>query len=231
MDRRPPAAGTFRGKWFLMNSDGSSKTSLTSDNDPHFQVSTCNDDKHIVYWNVHNGQIELWSAAADGANAQKLAPATLIGSGICGPDSKSVLYVKDGAVWSIPIEGGTPEKTNFPFAQIGFSPDGQFFYQISQKVEGGSLHAKLIVSPTSGGSPDRVFDVPYGMSRRNSLLTAKRSRFCLHVTGRLISGNNHWIRKIWFKSQSSPAARCSGLPGRRMESNWRLPAVCGRLML
>jgi eukaryotic-like serine/threonine-protein kinase len=157
------AAGTFRGKWFLMNSDGSNKTSLTSDNDPHFQVSTCNDDKHIVYWNVHNGQIELWSAAADGGNAQKLVPATLIGSGICGPDSKSVLYVKDGAVWSIPIEGGTPEKTNFPFAQIGFSPDGQFFYQISQKVEGGSLHAKLIVSPTSGGSPDRVFDVPYGM--------------------------------------------------------------------
>jgi hypothetical protein len=109
------AAGTPRGKWFVMNSDGSNKTSLTGDNDPHFQVSTCNDDKHIVYWNVHNGQIELWSAAADGANAQKPVPATLIGSGICGPDSKSVLYVKDGAVWSIPIEGGTPEQTNFPF--------------------------------------------------------------------------------------------------------------------
>jgi hypothetical protein len=78
------AAGTPRGKWFVMNSDGSNKTSLTGDNDPHLQVSTCNDDKHIVYWNVHNGQIELWSAAADGANAQKLVPATMIGSGIVG---------------------------------------------------------------------------------------------------------------------------------------------------
>ena len=157
------AAGTARGKWFVMNSDGSSRTSLTSDNDLHFQVSTCNDDKHIVYWNVHNGQIELWSANGDGSNALRLVPATLIGSGICGPDSKSVLYVKDGAVWGIPIEGGTPEKTNFPFAQLGFSPDGKLFFQISQKVEGGSLHAKLIVSPVSGGLPDRVFDVPYGM--------------------------------------------------------------------
>jgi eukaryotic-like serine/threonine-protein kinase len=157
------AAGTPRGKWFVMNSDGSSKTSLTSDNDPHFQVSSCKDGKHIVYWDLHNGQFELWSANADGTNPLKLVPVTLIGSDICGPDSKSVLYVRDGAVWSIPIEGGTPEKTNFPFAQLGFSPDGQSFFQISQKVEGGSLHARLIVSAVSGGSPERVFEVPYGM--------------------------------------------------------------------
>jgi Tol biopolymer transport system component len=157
------AVGTPRGKWFAMNPDGSNRTSLTNDNDPHFQVSTCNDDKHIVYWNVHNGHIELWSANADGSNPMKLVPATVLGGGICGPDSKSALYVNEGTVWSIPIEGGTAEKTNFPFAQIGFSQDGRLLFQISQKVEGGSLHAKLIVSATSGGSPDRIFDVPYGM--------------------------------------------------------------------
>jgi len=156
-------AGTPRGKWLVMNADGSNKTSLTSDNDPHFQISPCNDGKHIVYWTVHNDQIELWSAGADGSNPMKLIPTAVLGGGICAPDSKSALYVSDGGVWRIPIEGGTPEKTNLPFAQIGFSRNGELLFQISQKLENGGLHAKLIVSPVSGGLPDRTFDVPYGM--------------------------------------------------------------------
>jgi len=86
-----------------------------------------------------------------------------MGGALCAPDSKSGLYAADEAVWRISIDGGTPEKTDLPFAQFGYSRDGKLLYRMSQKVEGGRMQIKLIVAPAAGGAPLHTLDVPFGM--------------------------------------------------------------------
>lgn len=93
----------------------------------------------------------------------KLQPGGVLGGGICAPDSKSLVYAADGALWRISIDGGTPEKTDLPFSQIGYSRDGKLIFYTSQKIEGGTMLAKLLVAPAAGGVPLHTFAVPYGM--------------------------------------------------------------------
>jgi Tol biopolymer transport system component len=157
-------AQNTRGQWFLMNPDGSNRLPLTDDRDPHFQLSACNDGQHVLYTTWRNGIIELWRSQADGSNPIKLPARAILGGALCAPDSKSSLYVADGAVWRVSIEGGTPEKTDLPFSEFGYSPDGTLLFYTSQTLhEGGNVQSKLLVKPASGGSPLYSFGIPYGM--------------------------------------------------------------------
>lgn len=156
-------AGNARGKWTLMNPDGSHSVPLTSDPDPHVQLSACADGRHLLYNTFHNGIVELWRSDADGSNPLKLTPRAVLGRALCAPDSRSVVYVADNAVWRIPIEGGTPVKQDLPFSEVGYSPDGKLLFYTSQKVEGGNFRANLIVTPAEGGAPLYTLNVPFGM--------------------------------------------------------------------
>lgn len=156
------AVRTLPGQWVLMSPDGSNSVPLTGDRDPHFQFSACADGQSVIYSTLRNGVFELWRSRGDGSNPAKLIPLGILGGGICAPNSKSVVYAADGAIWRIPLEGGTPVRLDLPFTQIGFSPDGKLVFYISQKIEGGSIHIKLIVAPANGGVPLHTFDVPYG---------------------------------------------------------------------
>ena len=157
------AVSDSRSQWLLMDSDGRGKAPLVSDRDPRFQVTACPDGKHIIYSTLHDGVIEVWSSQADGSSPVKLTKGAVLGGGLCGPDSKSVLYFADGLIWRIPIDGGTPEKANLPFTQMGFSPDGKLVWYTAQNMEGGTLRSRLLVAPVSGGTPLYTFDSPYGM--------------------------------------------------------------------
>jgi Tol biopolymer transport system component len=157
-----PAALNSRAQWVLMNSDGSNIVPLTTDRNPHLQLSACQDGKHVVYGTLRDGIFELDRSDADGSNSIKLA-APVIGGGICTPDSKSVVYGADNSLWRIPIEGGTPVKLSVPFTQAAFSPDRKLLLYGLQKVVNGALQSQLIVAPAEGAPPLHSFDVPYGM--------------------------------------------------------------------
>ena len=109
---------------------------------------------------------ELWASEADGSNALKLIPQAVLGfgAGACTPDSKSVIYVADNAIWRVSITGGTPERQDMPLSEFGYSPDGKLMFYESQKIEGGAMHAKLLITPAN--DPKTILhalDTPYGM--------------------------------------------------------------------
>ncbi|HEX7285353.1 MAG TPA: protein kinase [Candidatus Angelobacter sp.] len=150
-------------QWFTMAADGSDRVPLAGEREPHVDLSACRDGKHLVYTTFRRGALELWRSEPDGSNAMQLAPRASIGGGICLPDSKSVIFATDEGMWRVPIDGGKPEKTELPLSQVGFSQDGKLMFHVSQRVEGGSMVAKIVVAPAAGGATLNEFPVPYGV--------------------------------------------------------------------
>ncbi len=175
-----------RLQWMLMNADGSGVAPLTNDREPHFQLPACQDGKHVVYATWRNGTQELWRADSDGSNPVKFQTGMLIGGALCTPDSKGVVYASDNALMRIPMEGGLPEKLNFPLTQIAFSPNGKMAVYASEVVAGGSLKARLIVAQAGGGAPLHTFEVPYGM---RSLQFTPDSKAIAYLLTRNRAGN------------------------------------------
>jgi Tol biopolymer transport system component/predicted Ser/Thr protein kinase len=151
------------GHWSAMNADGSNSLPLTTDRDPHYQFDACNDGQHLVYTTLQNGKNELWRSLSDGSSASKLTPSSISGPVACAPDSKSVLYGVDGVVWRIPMDGGTPEKTDLPFGLFGYSADGKWMFYGLEHAQSGSMQPKVVIVPAAGGAPLHTFDAPYGM--------------------------------------------------------------------
>ena len=149
-------------QWSLMNADGSNRVPLTNDRDPHFQLSACSDGKHIIYDSWHDGSISLWRSDAEGSNPLKLASLAVVGASLCAPDSKSVVYGADGAIWRVSINGGKPEKLDLPFSQIAYSRDGKLLFYTSQRVEGGAMKSNFVILPAAGGAPLYTLQIPYG---------------------------------------------------------------------
>jgi len=155
------AASNNASQWTLINTDGNNQTPLI-DREPHFQLSACPDGKHLVYISTHEGNFELWRSEGDGSNPVKFPLQGLLG-GICLPDSKSVLYATNSALWRVPLEGGDPAKLDLPPGQIGYSRDGQLRFYTSQSVQGGNMVSKLVVTSADTMHPLHEFDIPYGM--------------------------------------------------------------------
>jgi len=160
------AAANSRWQWSIANPDGRNIVPLVNDRDPHLQLSVCADDKHLVYSTWRNGMFELWASEADGSNAVKLISQAVLGfaGGACTPDSKSVVYAADNALWCVALTGGTPHRQDMPLSEFAYSPDGKLMFYQSQKIEGGEMHAKFFVTPSN--DPKTVLyalGTPYGM--------------------------------------------------------------------
>jgi eukaryotic-like serine/threonine-protein kinase len=158
-------AGDSRGQWIAMNVDGSNRTRLFGDREPRVQACACPDAKYIAYAKLHNGVLELWRSEPDGSNALQLVNRPIYGDVLCTPDSKSVIYGADSALWKVSINGGTPEKTNFSYPDFSLSPDGKLVLAGVENVEAGTFSAKLVVKTVGGGETVHTFDVPYGMRK------------------------------------------------------------------
>ena len=158
------AAMDTRAQWVLIDPGGGGKTPLTNDHNPHLLLSGCPDGKHVTYSTWHEGKIELWRADTDGSNPIKLPTGPVVGGGVCMPDSKSVIYATDNALWEMSIEGGTPVKLNLPVTLNDYLPDQKLVLYGSQRVVNGQMQTKIIVAPAEGGNPLYTFDAPYGVS-------------------------------------------------------------------
>lgn len=157
-------AANLRSQWFRVSPDDGQIAPLFNDHELRFQLSACPDGKRIVYGTARDGIAELWSSDADGANAVRLTAKPLFAGGFCAQDSKSAIYAAEDAIWRSPISGGTAEKTNFPLALFGISRDGKLMFFNSQKIEGGVMHSKLVVTPAYDPNTTLyAFDTPYGM--------------------------------------------------------------------
>jgi eukaryotic-like serine/threonine-protein kinase len=174
------AAGDPRLQWVTLNPDGSSQIPLTNDHDIHLQLSGCPDGKHVLYTTAHEGKADLWRVQADGSNPVRL-PATglLFGAAICSPDSQSAIYFANNAIWSIPLEGGSPTKLNIPPEFSGYSPDGKLLFYISQIHQDTLLQSNFIVTSAAGGAPLYTLAVPYGMQSARFTPDGKALAFLL----------------------------------------------------
>ncbi len=168
-----------RFQWWTINADGSGKSQLTNDHDPHFQLSTCPDGKHVVYTAFHEGKLELWRADADGSNAAKTAPTPIAGSLGCAPDSRSAMYVAESTIWRAPFDGSAPIKLNLPLGLVAYSPDGKMVVYGSQKVEGGQFQSKMVIASAENGTPLHAFDVPFGLQSSKFTPDGKAVAFLL----------------------------------------------------
>jgi Tol biopolymer transport system component len=105
----------------------------------------------------------LSRADADGSNPLRLARLTAAGGGVCTPDSHYAVYPDRGALWRISIDGGEPQKLNFPLSLVAFSRDNKLALYMKQEHVNGILRSKILVAPADGGAPLYTFDSPYGM--------------------------------------------------------------------
>jgi eukaryotic-like serine/threonine-protein kinase len=210
------AAANSRRQWSIANPDGSNVASLMNDRDPHLQLSVCPDDKHLVYSTWRKGMIELWASEADGSNALKLIPQAVLGfgAGACTPDSKSVIYAADNAIWRVSISGGTPERQEIPLSEFGYSPDGKLMFYQSQKIEGGAMHVKLLVTPAN--DPKTILyalDTPYGMESPRFTPDSKAIAFLLTRD----RATNIWIQGL---KESAPKQLTKFSSGEMFAFDW-----------
>lgn len=172
-----------RFQWVSMGPDGSGGTPLTNDSDPHLTLSACPDGKHVVYTSLHQGKNELWRAEADGSSPLKFNLDGIVGGAVCAPDSSSVVYMSDTALWRIPFEGGPPVKLPAPLGLTAYSRDGKLQLYGSQKVESGNMQSKIIVASASSGAPLYTFDAPYGLQQARFAPQDKAVAFLLTRNG------------------------------------------------
>jgi Tol biopolymer transport system component len=170
-------------QWSLMNSDGSGKMTVSNDREPHLQIFACDDGKHLVYLTVRDGGFEVWRSDVDGSNSMKLVRGGLTGIIDCAPGSQYVMYIQDGAEWRVPLNGGTPEKLNFPSVPLGYSRDGKLVFYTAQTVNEQGLHGEYDVAPSQGGPPIYKFTPPYGMGAAQFTPDGKALAFPLTRNG------------------------------------------------
>jgi Tol biopolymer transport system component len=191
-------AGNSQAQWFAMDPNGANRTPVSSDREPHLDLSSCPDGKHLIYTTFRQGALELWRSEADGSNAIKLAPRASIGGGICTPDSKSVIYGTNEGMWRVPIDGGKSEKADLPLTEAGFSRDGKLKFIRSQKVEGGNMVTKILVTPADNGATLYEFPVPYGMQGLRFTPDGKALAYML---------NRNRATNIWVQPLTGGAAK------------------------
>jgi len=183
--------GDARGRWFVMNPDGSQRSDLFGDHDPRTGLSACSNAQHVIYTAYRDRTVELWASQPDGSHPVKLTSQPVL-FGFCTPDSKSAIYAADGAFWKVSIDGGTPEKLSLPFSEIGFSPDGKLMFANQRTIESGTLQTRLVISPAGGGAPLQTLGSPFGMQSLRFTPDSKGVAFMLTRD----RATNVWVQPV-----------------------------------
>ena len=121
---------------------------------------------------VFNAGGEIWRIEADGTGLTKIetgAIRDLNNDHVLSPDGSTVYLSnqRDGALYSVPIEGGTPSKVSndhpapHHYYLHGISPDGGTLSYVAVEGPEGRKRVNMFTIPAAGGPDTRLSDVSY----------------------------------------------------------------------
>jgi len=139
------------GNLSVLNSDGSTRTLLTSNDHAISDPSVCGDGRYIVYSTYREQKVGIWRMDADGSNPIRIADEIVALSPQCSPDGKWVIYLRGASMtpMRVTITGEKPpeEIAQSPALWIGsvlaFSPDGMRFAYVAES------EAPTVLSPSA----------------------------------------------------------------------------------
>jgi Tol biopolymer transport system component len=82
------------GNLSVLNSDGSTRTLLSSNDHAIWDPSVCGDGRYIVYSAYRGQRVGIWRVDADGSNPIRIADEIVATSPQCSPDGKWVIYIR-----------------------------------------------------------------------------------------------------------------------------------------
>jgi serine/threonine protein kinase/Tol biopolymer transport system component len=171
-DGRLLAAGQD-GKLWSFRADGTERTSFTDLENLKYPTPC---GRRIVFTSSHAGTTDMMRAENNGTGASRLISGD-IGSLVCTPDGKYVLYderVPRHKIFRIPVEGGVPADIapvlgEFMVGRLSISPDGKLLaYPYEEYTPAPTV--KLAIISSQGGGPTKVIPVPGGAYSTGSLL-------------------------------------------------------------
>jgi Tol biopolymer transport system component len=121
------------GNLSVLNSDGSARTLLSSNDHAIWDPSVCGDGHYIVYSAHREQRVGIWRMDADGSNPVRIADETIATSPQCSPDGKWVIYLRGDSLTPtrVTITGQKAPETIAPSKSVwigdvpSFSPDGK----------------------------------------------------------------------------------------------------------
>jgi serine/threonine protein kinase len=119
------------GNLSVLNSDGSVRTLLTTNDHAIWDPSVCGDGRYVVYSAYREQKFGIWRMDADGSNPIRIADETFAISPQCSPDGKWVVYLGGSSLTPMRVTttGEKPPQTITQSPTFGgvlaFSPDGK----------------------------------------------------------------------------------------------------------
>jgi TolB protein len=140
-----------------MRLDGTDQKQLTADGQNLNPTMTA-DGRYIVFVSNRGGAFQIWRMNADGSNQIQLTNSTGADNPAVSPDGRWIVYhaVEDWSLWKVPIEGGTPVPLTKGYCvSPSLSADGKLIACVGKNEK---KDRRLVILPSEGGSPLRVFD-------------------------------------------------------------------------
>ncbi|HZY67677.1 MAG TPA: biopolymer transporter Tol, partial [Devosia sp.] len=121
---------------------------------------------------VFNAGGEIWRIGVDGSGLRRIETGEirdLNNDHVLSPDGRTIYLSNqsDGALYSVPVEGGTPRKisndhkTPHHYYLHGVSPDGGTLSYVAVEGEGRNRRVNIFTIPAAGGPDTRLSDVSY----------------------------------------------------------------------
>ncbi len=149
---------------WIMNSDGSGQTQLTSNSGINNNPAVSSDGRFIIFTSTRAGASHIWRMDIDGANSMQLTSGSGENHAQFSHDGRSVVYTLFAGkptLWRVSIEGGVP----LPISETSssapaVSPDGKLIASVYRDDQPNSP-ARIAVMPFEGGEITKKFDVPH----------------------------------------------------------------------
>ncbi len=150
---------------WTMNADGTNAKQLTPSGTLDRKPTLTSDGKYVFFNSMRSGKWNVWRIGSDGKNLKQItfdtdSSITANGGSLSlTPDDKWIFYGRNGFIWKVSVDGGTPiQMTNKSSKSAEVSPDSKMFACFYHPSKEAKL--KLAVFPIEGGEPLHLFDVP-----------------------------------------------------------------------
>ena len=153
----------------IINADGTDRDVILAVDDAIIEAPNWHPGGDFLVFNAGG---EIWRINVDGTGLSRIESGTirdLNNDHVLSPDGRTIYLSNqsDGALYSVPIEGGTPTKVSNDHATPhhyylhGISPDGTTLSYVAVEGPEGKKRVNIFTIPASGGPDTRLSDVSY----------------------------------------------------------------------